>query len=118
MSRSDTTADPPALPPGWGALDPGQAADCTAQLAFELGPDDPFAPWFDAQAIRAIGKSLNSEDVVYAIDDWEAPFFVSKLSWTRPDTRPALLKWLKPAARPDPGVVPLSNLGELTGWGD
>lgn len=105
------------FPPGWGALEPGQAAECTRQLQFELGPDDPFSPFFEADAIRAIGGSVTSDHVVYEIDDWEAPYFVSLLSWTKPDTRPALLQWLKPATRPDPGVVPISSLDELDGWG-
>lgn len=104
------------FPPGWGALETGQAEACTDQLAFELGPDDPLAGFFEAGAIRAIGGSVTSDHVVFEIDDWEAPFFVSHLSWTRADTRPALLRWLNPQARPDPGVVPISSLGELDGW--
>jgi len=106
------------FPAGWGALEPGQAADCTHQLAFELGPDDPLFPWFETGAIRAIGASVTSDHVVFGIDDWEAPFFVSHLSWTRADTRPSLLRWLKPRSRPDPGVVPVSSLRQLDGWCD
>lgn len=106
------------FPAGWGALEPNQAAECTRQLAVELGPDDPFSPFFEAGAIRAIGGSVTSDHVVFEIDDWEAPYFVSLLSWTEPDTRPALLKWLRPTDRPDPGVVPISSLGELDGWCD
>jgi len=104
------------FPAGWGALDRDQAEECTRQLAFELGPDDPFLPWFETDGIRAIGESVRSDHVVFEIDDWEAPFFVSLLSWTGPDTRPALLRWLSPATRPDPGVVPVSSLSELAGW--
>ncbi len=104
------------FPAGWGALVPGQAEECTAQLQSELGPDDPFSPFFESGAIRAIGGSVNSDHVVFEIDDWEAPYFVSHLSWTAPDKRPAFLQWLRPGTRPDPGVVPISSLGELDGW--
>ncbi len=104
------------FPAGWGALERGQAEACTQQLELELGPDDPLAPFFETGAIRAIGGSVTSDDVVFEIDDWEAPFFVSRLSWTQADTRPALLRWLNPRTRPDPGVVALSSLFELEGW--
>ncbi|MCB1359207.1 MAG: hypothetical protein KDK53_22790 [Maritimibacter sp.] len=106
------------FPAGWGALDADEAAECTRQLALELGPDDPFSPFFEIGAIRAIGSSTTSHHVVYEIDDWEAPYFVSKLSWEEPDRRPALLQWLRPIDRPDPGVVPISNFGQLDGWRD
>lgn len=112
-----TESDVHTFPPGWGPLDPGRAEECTRQLQFELGPDDPFSPFFEAGAIRAIGGRVNSDHVVFEIDDWEAPYFVSRLSWAKPDTRPAFLKWLNPGTRPDPGVVPVSSLGELDGWG-
>lgn len=112
-----TESDVHTFPPGWGPFDPGRAEECTRQLQFELGPDDPFSPFFEAGAIRAIGGRVNSDHVVFEIDDWEAPYFVSRLSWAKPDSRPALLKWLNPGTRPDPGVVPVSSLGELDGWG-
>lgn len=104
------------FPPGWGALEPTQAEAYTRQLAFELGPDDPFSPFFEQGAIRAIGASVTSDNVVFEIEDWEAPYFVSRLSWTEPDQRPAFLQWLNPGTRPDPGVNPLSSLRELDGW--
>ena len=104
------------FPAGWGALESKQADACTRQLQLELGPDDPLSPWFETGAIRAIGGSVTSDNVVFEIDDWEAPFFVSHLSWTEADTRPALMQWLKPWSRPDPGVVPVSSLIELDGW--
>ncbi len=114
-----TTKATYAFPAGWGALEPGQAEACTDQLAFELGPDDPLGPFFETGAIRAIGGSVSTNHVVYEIEDWETPFFVSLLSWTEPDTRPAILRWITPPpARPDPGVVPISSLGELDGWCD
>ena len=106
------------FPAGWGALEPGQAEACTRQLQLELGPDDPLYPWFETGAIRAIGGSVTSDHVVFEIDDWEAPYFVSLLSWIEADTRPALMQWLSPRTRPDPGVVPVSSLFELDGWCD
>lgn len=113
---TETTAH--LFPAGWGALEPDQAEACTQQLALELGPDDPLSPWLETGAIRAIGGSVTSNDVVFEIDDWEAPYFVSDLSWTEADTRPALMQWLSPRDRPDPGVVPVSSLIELDGWCD
>lgn len=109
---------PEHFPAGWGALAPGQAETCTHQLEIELGPDDPFSPFFEMGAIRAIGGGVNTNHVVFEIDDWEAPYFVSRLSWTEPDDRPAWLQWLRPGDRPDPGVVPISALNELEGWRD
>lgn len=105
-------------PPGWGALEPEQAADCTDQLRFELGPDDPLSAWFDHEAIWAVGGSVTSDHVVFEIDDWEAPYFVSLLSWLTPDERHPWLQKLFPRPRPDPGVVPISTLSELEGWAD
>lgn len=104
------------LPEGWEPLDYGRAERSIHQLRFELGPDDPFGPYFDAGAIRAIGASVTSEHVVFEIEDWETPFFVSELSWAKPDPRPSFLQWLSPEARPDPGLVPISNLADLAGW--
>ena len=105
-------------PRGWGGLEDGQSAAFTEQLLIELGPDDPLYPWFEHGAIRAIGGSVSSDDVVYEIDDWETPFFVSHLTWTAADTRPLWLQRLRPRARPDPGVVAISSLSELDGWCD
>lgn len=103
-------------PRGWGGLEPEQAEDCTWQLMSELGPDDPLYPWFENGAIRAIGGSVTSNEVIYEIDDWETPYFVSNLTWTAADTRPRWLQRLAPRSRPDPGVVPVSDLDELLNW--
>lgn len=105
------------FPDGWSPLEHGRAKEITGQLAFELGPDDPFQPFFEEGLIRAIGASVASEHAVFMIEGWEAPYFVSELSWAKPDRRPAILRWFSPEPRPDPGVVPITNLEALADWG-
>ena len=97
-------------------MEPGRSRVYTEELRRELGPDDPLVPWFETGAIRAVAGSVTSDHAVFEIDDWEAPYFVSELSWAEPDGRPGWLQKLSPRPRPDPGVVPISWLGELDGW--
>ncbi|GKY88585.1 hypothetical protein [Sinisalibacter aestuarii] len=103
------------FPEGWGGLTPEQAALFTAQLRAELGRDHPFRRFFATGAIRAIGAADGSDDVVFAIAGWDAPYFASHLTWAAADTRPALLRRLRPRPRPVPGITPLHSLAALHG---
>jgi hypothetical protein len=57
-----------------------------------LGPKHPSL----ARDPRAIGVANGSDDAVFAVTGWSAPFFVTHLVRCKPDARPALLRWLRP----------------------
>jgi len=96
-------------PPGWCGLLPSQVPAFLAQLRTELAPDHPF----QRMRIQAIGTALGSDDAVFAIEGWQAPFFVAHLAWPAPDTRPWLLRKLRPYPRYDPAIMPLPDLAVL-----
>ena len=96
-------------PPGWCALLPEQAPVFLAQLRRELAPDHPL----QRLPVRAIGVALGSDDAVFAVDGWQAPFCVVHLSWPGPDPRPWLLRQLRPWPRHDPAILPLADLSAL-----
>ena len=101
-------------PEGWCGLTEDQQVVFLAQLRRELPRDHPF----QHLEIEAIGTATGSDDVVYWSRGWQAPYFVSHLSWRAPDRRPALLRWLRPRPGWSPGIVPLHRLDDLAGWFD
>lgn len=103
----------PDWPPGWCGLAPGQAETFLRQLARELGPDHEL---IREGRIRAIGTAEGSDDVVYAVEGWEAPFAVVHLAWPKPDSRPWLIRKLRPRGRWAPAMVPLAAIRDLAGW--
>lgn len=100
-------------PPGWCGLAPGQAEAFLGQLARELGPGHPL---LGAGRVRAIGTAAGSDDVVYAVEGWDAPFAVVHLAWPTPDSRPWLIRKLRPRRRWVPAVQPLAAIADLAGW--
>ncbi len=104
-----STGDEYDWPPGWCALLPEQAPVFLEQLRRELGPDHPL----QSLPVRAIGVALGNDDAVFAVDGWQAPFFVAHLSWRGPDPRPWLSRWLRPWPQDDPAVAPLAALSAL-----
>lgn len=111
------TAPQHQWPEGLVGLGPGQAAAFLAQLHRELGPGHALAPLIKRRAVRAIAVACGSDDVVYRIRGWQAPYAVVHLAWPEPDTRPNLLRRLLPGpgARWVPAVVPVARLGDLAG---
>lgn len=103
-------------PPGWCGLAPSQPEAFLRQLAHELGPGHPLAPAIRDGRVRAIGTAEGSDDVVYAVEGWEAPFAVVHLAWPKPDSRPWLIRKLRPRGRWAPAVVPLAAIRDLAGW--
>lgn len=101
-------------PNGWGGLTRAQETMFLRQLRRELAGDHPF----QHMTIRAIGICDFTDDVVYAVEDWDAPFFVSHPCWQKPDTRPWLLRKLRPRPKPFPGVQPIRDLDELAHFFD
>lgn len=100
-------------PTGWSALLPEQAPVFLAQLRRELAADHPL----QRLPVQAIGVALGSDDAVFAVDGWQAPFFVAHLSWREPDPRPWLLRWWRPWPQDDPALVPFASLAALSRGG-
>jgi len=107
-------------PEGWFGIDGPTARVFERQLALELGADHALAPAIARGDIRAIGRFGGSDDVVYALDGWKAPFAVVHLAWPPPDERPWLLRKLRPrpASRWLPALMPLDALADLASWFD
>ncbi len=104
-------------PAGWVGLAPGQGRAFLDQLRRELGPAHPLAPLIARRAVRAVAVAEGSDDVVFRIRGWQAPFAVVHLAWPPADPRPAVLRrlWPRPAARWQPRVVPLARPDALAG---
>ena len=101
-------------PEGWCGLAEGQADAFLAQLRRELPNDHPF----QHMEISTIGTAEGSDDVIYAVSGWIAPFFLCHLAWPHPDTRPWLIRKLKPRAKWSPSVQPIFSLCELAHYFD
>lgn len=102
------------FPEGWVALLPEQAPVFLAQLLAELGPGHPLA----GHVARAIGVFGGSDDAVFLMTGWRAPYAVAHLAWPGPDPRPWLLRRLRPWPRHAPALHPLDRLTDLAGWFD
>lgn len=107
-------------PEGWGEMEADQAAFFTRQLALELPPDHPVQARIRDGSCRAIGKFWGSDDTVYAIGGWQAPYFVAHLAFPPADTRPWLVRRLrpKPAPRGYPALLPLVSIAALGAYFD
>ncbi|MEZ5714477.1 MAG: hypothetical protein R3D85_04485 [Paracoccaceae bacterium] len=105
-----------ALPEGWYPLSPEQTETFQEQLAREIGRTHPIF----AYAPRAVARFGGSDDVVYAAEGWQAPYFVCHLAWPNPDTRPRFIRWLRPLPNSNiiPALSPLSNLADLARYFD
>ena len=104
-------------PEGWVSLVPGQATAFVEQLQLELGPGHALAPLIARRAVRAVAVAAGSDDVVFRICGWQAPFAVVHLAWPPEDRRAWLLRriWPRPASRWVPAVVPITRLDQLAG---
>jgi hypothetical protein len=102
-------------PAGWVGLASGQATAFLGQLRRELGPGHPLAPLIARRSVRAVAVAAESDDVIFRIRGWQAPFAVVHLAWPPQDRRPALLRRLlpRPASRWVPAVVPVARLDDL-----
>jgi hypothetical protein len=102
-------------PEGWVALTPDQAGAFVRQLSRELGPGHALAPLIARRAVRAVAVAAGSDDVLYRLRGWQAPFAVVHLAWPEPDRRPWLMRRLRPRRPWVPAVVPVARPGDLAG---
>lgn len=104
-------------PEGWVALAPGQGAAFFRQLQRELGADHALAPLIAQRRVRAVAVAEGSDEVLYRIRGWQAPYAVVHLAWPPEDRRPALLRrvWPRAGAGWVPAVVPVARLADLSG---
>lgn len=101
-------------PDGWGGLNAAQEDVFDRQLVLEIGADHAIA----ALRPRAIGTADGSDDVVFAVNDWQAPYFVCHLAWPAPVGKPVLKRRFQPAPKRTwvPAIVPLDDLADLAGY--
>lgn len=102
-------------PGGWVGLTAEQGPAFVQQLRRELGADHPLEPLIAARRVRAVAVAAGSDDVLYRLRGWRAPFAVVHLAWPEPDRRTWLLRRLRPWVRRVPAVVPVARVRDLAG---
>ncbi len=83
-------------PEGWDAATPSVRENIEAQLLRELGAGHPLA----THSPTYIGRNGSSDDFVFSVTHWKAPYFVVHLTWS------ANASWV-------PGCVPLEQISDL-----
>ena len=83
-------------PEGWEAAAPSARKNIEAQLRRELGASHPIT----TLSPTYIGRNGGSDDFVFSVDHWKAPYFVVHLTWS------ASASWA-------PECVPLEQVSDL-----
>jgi len=83
-------------PKGWEAATPSACKNIEAQLRRELGASHQLA----ALSPKYIGRNSGSDDFVFSVDHWKAPYFVVHLTWSASASRV-------------PDCVPLEQVSDL-----
>lgn len=109
-----TWIDEDEWPEGWGSVDGEASALFCVQLLSETGPVEGM----QIDTLVCVGRFGGSDDMVFAVKGWEAPYFVAHLSWARPDTRNWLARKFRPWPRLAPALVPIAAIGDLAGYFD
>ncbi|PCH70393.1 MAG: hypothetical protein COC12_08295 [Rhodobacteraceae bacterium] len=104
-----TLIDESEWPEGWGSVDAETGALFAAQLLSETGPLSDMR----VDTLVCIGRFEGSDDMVFAVEGWDAPYFVTHLSWAKPDARNWLVRWLRPWPDLAPVLVPVHTIGDL-----
>lgn len=102
----------PPWPDGWHPVSSQKSAALTRQLRQELGRPDPL----QGLTWRCIGTFGGSDDVLCAIDGWDAPYFVAHLTWAT-DSRPFWRRLFE--RRPDTHALylyPVHTQADLIGY--
>ncbi len=101
-------------PEGWEPVVDEAGALFVAQLLSETGPVEGVR----ADTLKCVGRLGGSDDMVFAAEGWEAPFFVAHLSWSKPDKRSWIMRKLQPWRQLAPSLTPVRAIGELARYFD
>jgi hypothetical protein len=109
-----TQVDEDEWPEGWGSVDEEAGALFSAQLLSETGPVEGLR----IESLICVGRFGGSDDMVFAVEGWEAPYFVAHLGWAKPDRRNWLARKFRPWPQLAPALVPIGAIGDLARYFD